>query len=334
MRRRAGGPSADPGWSSVAVPVAVDAGGRLARPEKADPGESYRCPGCGSEVVLRSGDKRRAHFAHRKGESCSPDGVLHRSAKMRLVEVLDAWIDGSGPRPCISRDCRRHGCDGGVVQDLPGGITQVRAEMRLPSGRIGDVVLLRDGVPVAVVEVLATSRVGEVKSSALRIPWVELRARDILDRPYWWVAVQDGLLPFDCPRCADRRSAADSKRERIRRAAEVVATRLGVALPPSPPYEAAPHRCWRCREEILVYSWPGGGRHSVRKPPAPVPDSVQHRVTDGAGDYWANCCSECSAVQGDYHLIEGSSDFRFIREVVQNPDYHAEAWLPRSHADP
>lgn len=203
------------------------------------------------------------------------------------------------------------------MQDLPDDVTHAREEVRLPNGVVADVVLYRGETPAAAIEVLVTSRVGTEKAGRMGLPWVELLAADILDRPYWWVAVQDGLRPFQCPVCAERDEERAGELRQVRQRAVAAAGRLDVNLPPSPPYSAAVHACWRCGAEMLVYAWPGSGGHSARRPPDPIPRSVEHRVTEGAGDYWANCCPVCSAVQGDHYLATGNSDYQMVREHIQ-----------------
>lgn len=298
--------------SSVAVPVAFAEDGSLVKPEDADPEGSYRCPGCGVGLILRRGEVRRAHFAHRGGDGCSTESTLHRAAKRRLVQVVEEWLDG-GPRPCISRPCPTFSCDGGVVQDLPDDVSGAAEEVRLADGTVGDVVLYRGERPSAVIEVAVTHRVGHDKAARLGLPWFELEASAVLDRPYWWIVVQDGLEPFTCPACSRRAEAKRIEVREVEARARMVAERLDVGLPPSPPYRYVAHECWRCGCDMLVYSWPGGGSHSVRRPPDPVPGTVQHRVTEGGGNYWANCCPSCSAVQGDYYLTRDNEDYAKVR---------------------
>jgi hypothetical protein len=201
-----------------------------------------------------------------------------------------------------------------VVQDLPEDVTHALEEVRLPSGVIVDVVLYRGEIPAVAIEVLVTSRVGPEKARRMDLPWMELLAEDVLDRPYWWVAVQDGLRSFRCSVCASRETELAEELRRVRDRAVAIADHLDVVLPPSPPYEAAGHVCWRCGSDMVVYAWPGSGGHSPRRPPEPIPRSVQHRVTEGAGNYWANCCPVCSAIQGDHHLVAGNPDYQMVRE--------------------
>lgn len=301
---------------SFAIPVAFTADGQVVRPGDAGPGREYRCPGCGTDVVLRRGEVRRPHFAHRHGEACSAEGTLHRAAKALVIQVVRDWKDRGGPRPCVSRTCPRHGCDGGVTQDLPDDISHVASEVRLPDGSVADVVLFRGDAHAAAVEIRATHSVDPEKARRMAIPWVELDAAELLERPYWWTAVQDGLQPFRCFACAERaEQRADAVAEIQARAVEV-AQRTGTTLPPSPPYYYAPHACWRCGSEMVVYLWPGSGTHSPRTPPEPIPPAVQHRMTDYWGDYWANCCPRCSVVQGDHHLRTQNAAYARIMTSV------------------
>lgn len=300
--------------SDIAVPVAFSQDGGIVRPADADPGQEYRCPGCGSGLVLRRGGLRRAHFAHRRGDGCSPDSQLHRAAKHRVVEVIEEWKRGGGPRPCVARQCPTYMCDGGITQDIPDEVTHARQEVRLGDGSIADVVLFRGEEPAAAIEILVTHSVDHEKAARMTIPWVELRASEVLERPYWWVAVQDGLQPFRCPTCAERDEARHTTVRQIEGRAILVAERLDLGLPPSPPYRYVPHRCWSCGSEMVAFLWPGAGGHSPRRPPEPIPSSVQHRVTEGAGDYWANCCPGCSAIQGDYYLVRDNQDYVKVRE--------------------
>jgi predicted RNA-binding Zn-ribbon protein involved in translation (DUF1610 family) len=301
-----------------AVPVARSPSGELVRPDEAESGMAYTCPGCGEAVLLRRGERRRAHFAHRRA-SCAPDSTLHRAAKAKVVEVVEAWRSGDGPRPCISRPCARVACGGGIVQDLPDDVTAARSEVRLASGLVGDVVLYRGPEPAVAVEILVTSRVTAERAARFGLPWVELDAREVLERPYWWVAVRDGLRPFSCPTCEASEGERRAEVDAIRGRAERLAQRAGLEVSTSPAYHPVSHRCWRCGSEIVVYVWRGGGRHSPEHPPEPIPATVRYRVTEGAGNYWANCCPACSAVQGDYYLAEGNTEYAVVQDAVEDP---------------
>lgn len=304
----------------MAVPVAFAEDGSVVRPRDATTDQRYRCPGCGAALVLRRGRLRRPHFAHRSGEGCPTETTLHRAAKHLLGQIIEDWKKRGGPRPCVSRPCPTYSCEGGIVQDLPDDVTHAQCEVRLEQGLIADVVLFRGAVPSAAIEILVTHRVDPEKAQRFSIPWMELRAADLLERPYWWVAEQDGLQPFVCPACSRRREDASHRLQQVQDAAIALAARSATSLPPSPPYYYAPHTCWRCSADMIVFLWPGGGDHSPRPPPPPIPPTVQHRVTEGGGDYWANCCPSCSTVQGDYYLARDNEPYMLVREISRNVD--------------
>jgi predicted RNA-binding Zn-ribbon protein involved in translation (DUF1610 family) len=314
--------------SSFAVPVAFTDDGALVRPAEARVGEEHRCPGCGARVILRRGQTRRPHFAHLTGDGCSSESTLHRAAKHQVRQVIEEWKEGRGPRPCVSRPCPNYVCDGGVVQDIPDDVTHAEVEVRLDEGVVADVVLFRGDRPAAAIEIRVTHGVSADKATRLSVPWMELGAEQVLERPYWWVAQQDGLQPFVCPACACRNRGAALRLQAIRDRAVDIARRIQLTLPPNPPYEWVPHRCWRCESDTVVFLWPGGGDHSTAAPPDPIPRTLQHRVTEGGGDYWANSCPSCSTVQGDYYLTRDNDDYSFVRELVEDP-YDALADNPR-----
>lgn len=73
-------------------------------------------------------------------------------------------------------------------------------------------------------------------------------------------------------------------------------------------------RCWKCGKMTDVYSWhdhvlwdkncPEEGRPGTLKF---VKSSVVH------GGYWANHCSECGIIQGDWFLYCEGGIFRQVR---------------------
>jgi hypothetical protein len=192
--------------------------------------------------------------------------------------------------------------------------------VRLPDGSVADVVLFRGDHAAAAIEIRAKHRVSEEKARRLAIPWVELEAAEVLERPYWWTAVQDGLRPFRCPVCARAEAERAEEVDEIRSRAVALAERTRTTLPPSPPYHFAPHTCWRCGAEMVTFIWPGSGNHSRRRPPDPIPAQVQHRMSDWMGDYWGNCCPQCAALQGDHYLRTENQDYIRVHASVQLED--------------
>lgn len=313
--------------SPLAVPLGLAPDGSLVYPSEADPTQPYTCAGCGGALVLRRSQVRRSHFAHRSGKGCSAESVLHRAAKGLVIRVVNEWRAGTGPRPCVDRPCTTWSCDGGVVQDLPDDITHAEPEVRLPDGSVADVVLFRGEEAACVVEILATHEVDPEKAARMSLPWMELDADDVLDRPYWWVVVQDGLRPFVCPKCRARSAERREEVADVQAEAAQVAAKTRQALPASPPYHFAPHRCWRCGEQMLVFVWPGGGGHSAKKPPTPRPTTVRLCATEGYGaEYWANCCPACHSVQGDWYLRTGNQAYARVMALVAEEEGTGAGW--------
>ena len=88
--------------------------------------------------------------------------------------------------------------------------------------------------------------------------------------------------------------------------ASQVAKKAGQALPASP-YRYGIAKCWKCKEDVLVFSWPGHDAEAgPASPPLPRPPTVQFRYSRTAGvKYWANTCPYCRSLQGDFYLYDG-----------------------------
>ena len=62
-------------------------------------------------------------------------------------------------------------------------------------------------------------------------------------------------------------------------------------------------RCWKCGKEIAVYTWPGHHLWAQSSPDQGRPSTVQFMKSKVAQDgYWANRCSHCGVIQGDWFL--------------------------------
>ena len=52
---------------------------------------SYRCMGCGAEMIAKIGEKKKPHFAHKgNGENCSSETYLHKLAKRLIREKFES----------------------------------------------------------------------------------------------------------------------------------------------------------------------------------------------------------------------------------------------------
>lgn len=101
-----------------AVPYATDPQGQVISPVEAAPGGTYSCLECREPVSFRRAHTRlgrdvEAHFAHRPGNECRGESVLHLAAKFRLREALQHQ-----ERPFLIRQvCTRWHCAEAV--DIP-----------------------------------------------------------------------------------------------------------------------------------------------------------------------------------------------------------------------
>jgi hypothetical protein len=71
-------------------------------------------------------------------------------------------------------------------------------------------------------------------------------------------------------------------------------------------YKRSLSRCWKCNDEMYLYTWNGHRPWQVTPPPEPVPDAVQLRLSNALNiKYWANTCLKCGSAQPD-DLIFGN----------------------------
>ena len=145
------------------------------------------CPVCLERVWMKLGTRNRAHYAHLAGSQCAAargEGALHHAAKIHLAEQLGR----GGPiivRPLCHRVPQERSterCAAAPETPWPVRWDEVRVEHSLPSLR-ADLVLMRDGIVVAAVEVYASSAVDDVRAAKYRglgIPWIEVPARGVI----------------------------------------------------------------------------------------------------------------------------------------------------------
>ena len=180
------------------VPAGVAPDGRLVRARNADAGTAYRCPGCDSPLVLKKGDVRTVHFAHRSHAFCSPETALHLGVKQWIASLLEGRLRNSRrgvPRmrvPCGGGQRWQHQ---GITHQCPGDawlhladleFDEVALEQTTPDGLKPDVLLLHQGQPALGIEVLVTHAVDPIKSARSTHPWVELEARQVIRAPRRW----------------------------------------------------------------------------------------------------------------------------------------------------
>lgn len=290
----------------LAVPYGVDTLGKLVSAVDALAEERYCCLGCAEPLVLRAGEYRVKHFAHKVGSRCDGESTLHQIAKELVARVINE-IENSEKELRLACNCRR--CFK-AFDFVLGRNAFDRAKNEVQEGVFRcDVMAYRGDQAVLAIEVLNTHAVDYRKGQDLGVSWIELLARDIIDNPYYWRPTQERLKGIACPSCRE-----------LSKAIGAVARKHGQLLPVEP-YVGAVMECYKCRNEIVVYWWPGVP-FAEFAPPSPAPRSIEYRSSrDYGGSYWANTCPCCSALQGDnYVFLATNSPFSTLsmRDVGQS----------------
>lgn len=272
-----------------AVPAALDDAGLLVKPEAAERGQTYRCPGCGSRLVFRAGAIVARHFAHPGGTGCSPETVLHKAATLAIAAAVEDWLRGSGPRPATQRPCVR--CKGPVLRPAHERVRSAVVEHGVTGGRVADVALLDEtGEVVGVIEVRVTHAVDAEKTADLDgIPWIEVDGADALADPVTWRPIAaGGLGAVTCDGC----------RVHLKAQADLLArlvAELGVSLPDEP-YYSLPLPCESCGQDTIVSDWPGNSMfRQARWLPMPRPTWIRFGTDPAGWRGWLNHCLRCDA---------------------------------------
>ncbi|MEA5467202.1 competence protein CoiA family protein [Leptothoe sp. PORK10 BA2] len=128
--------------------------GVLVRVEKALKGETYQCPICKGEMILRQGTHRKPHFAHKAlTENCTPESALHYGFKRLLAEKIEEHISSQQPL-LISWSCNY--CLEEHVGNLVKKTKRVEMEYNLGSCKPDIALLDSHNRVIAVIEVVVT----------------------------------------------------------------------------------------------------------------------------------------------------------------------------------
>lgn len=144
------------------------------------------CPLCGRGLTLKLGRIRRHHAAHAPNDHCAataPETALHIDTKLYLAAQLASAI-ASDAALLIRQRCEGTPlatCDIVRDEDWVRGWDEVVIEASvLAEARLRpDIVLRRNGVPIAAIEVLVSHRVPDEKAAAFEdagLPWIEIQA--------------------------------------------------------------------------------------------------------------------------------------------------------------
>lgn len=283
------------------VPYGINPDGRVINAADAQRDTVYQCPLCRSALVYHAGQTVVRHFAHKAGTACSLETVLHKTAKLLILQAVADHVNPSLDET-ISITCQCVSCSTAFPLDIPKtAFTTARQEERVGSF-VCDVVAMREDSPALGIEIRVTHEVDEAKAKALPIFWVELIATDVLKSPMKWSPSSSRLKPMRCTKCKDYKSRLDALA--IRWNLEACSPARFLDSDKSG-YLVEVEKCWKCKEEIPVFWW-FGVPFCQGDPPKPRPRTVAYRHSKMfGGSYWANTCPGCHQIQGDNFLFLG-----------------------------
>ena len=129
------------------VPFAIDDEKRLYNPHIAEKGKHYFCPACKDTVILRKGEIKAPHFAHKASETCNQETIIHRIDKQLILQVISDWKAGRIDPPILKRTCEI--CRKSKDQSLPDKVGCAMLEYRMSDGFVVDVALMVESGPAA-----------------------------------------------------------------------------------------------------------------------------------------------------------------------------------------
>lgn len=157
-------------------PLGALLNGEYCLPCNAEKGLDYVCPGCGEPVIIRKGDVKIHHFAHKPGErDCKfyehpGEGEIHKLAKHNIADWLRKrkikWIICPCPKGCTYNEQIKYE-DG----------DEVMVEYRVSDKCIVDVAVVNKDKVRYVFEIYNTHKTTRETPE----PWFEVDAKEILE---------------------------------------------------------------------------------------------------------------------------------------------------------
>ena len=210
---------------------------------QAQRGEVYYCFGCNGEMIMRRGEVKRHHFAHKPPAVhwCNGDNALHEAAKLNICEGFLEAIE-NGDRYNVGLPCARCGATIRVNCAEPGA--GIATETSVVQGTRSDLVIIRpSGERRVIVEIKVTHDLEEKtaeKYASAQIPVVKVE-------PQWETLpnlrseaigsaalnIQQGNL---CPGCAEEKKAQLKRQEENGKLRQVIRRQLkGIGPHPGKP---------------------------------------------------------------------------------------------------
>jgi len=170
--------------------TAFDKNGVLIKANDAEKTEDYFCPECKDKLILKKSGKtgkgsKRPHFAHYSlSPNCTPEGVLHKSFKLLLLEKIQKHIADKTPIN-IEWECiychEKH--NGNLLQFAK----DAKDEYQMEKCRADIALLNQEGNPFAVIEIVVTHKPEEpaieyYTQNKIILIQIELDSEDDLDK--------------------------------------------------------------------------------------------------------------------------------------------------------
>ena len=181
------------------VPFAFDDEEKLHDPQTAERGKHYFCPACRDAVILRKGEIKTAHFAHKASETCNQETILHKTSKQLIVDVISDWKSGKIDAPISKRTCEI--CRKSTDQPLPDKVESAILEYRMSDGFVVDVALMVENEPTAAIEIRVSHAIDEEKAQLLSVPFIELDGQKVVENSIVFEPIRDRFQPLTCTTC-------------------------------------------------------------------------------------------------------------------------------------
>jgi len=190
--------------------TAFDNNGVLVKAKDAEKTLDYFCLGCKEKLILKKSGKtgkgsKRPHFAHySQSPNCTPEGVLHKSFKLLLLEKIKKHITEKSPIN-IEWECiychEKH--KGNLIQCA----IDVKDEFQMDKCRADIALIDQEGKPFATIEIVVTHKPEEAtisyyKENKIALIQIELESEydlDIIDAKINFPTSVDYCFNPQCP---------------------------------------------------------------------------------------------------------------------------------------
>ncbi len=290
------------------IPYGINTKAELVSAKDAIKKENYFCPKCNLKLILRKGESRRHHFAHKTenilDEKCDYYTATHKIAILIIINRIKSFLNHQGELPKIKRKCLNPACNEEIIYEISDDIIDVFEEYKID--RLSLDVCLKFKKDLFGIEVFHTHKVDDIKVEKLNIPWIEVNAEDVLKNSDLFLCIRDRIdtAEFICSTCRStltiyeidhllkREEQKIQNREKLHEIKKL-ASEHNFHLPSSPPYEYDMIVCKSCKNKIVILKWEGSYRQDP--PPEPIHDSIRSHDSKILNKlkYYVNICYLC-----------------------------------------